>query len=75
VKVVGKDEMVEPVEELYDGVETVHGPCYLGDKVNASGGREAAVTTRPKVGWVKFREWGELLRGRRFQMQTTGKFS
>ena len=30
--------LVEPVEELCEEVETVRGFCYLGDRVNASGG-------------------------------------
>jgi len=37
------DEMVEPVEELRDGVETVNRLYYLGDKVNASGKCEIAI--------------------------------
>ena len=32
------DGLVEPVEELCEEVETVRGFCYLGDRVNASGG-------------------------------------
>ena len=40
------DGLVEPVEELCQEVETVRGFCYLGDRVNASGGCEAAVTAR-----------------------------
>jgi len=39
--------MVQPVEELCDGIETVKGFSYLGD---ASGGCEAAVTARARVG-------------------------
>ena len=46
--------------KLYDGVETVKGFCYLGDRLNASGGCEMAVTARARLGWVKFRECGEL---------------
>ena len=38
------------------------GFCYLGNRVNASGGCEAAVTMRASIGWVKFRECGELLK-------------
>ena len=53
--------LVEPVEELCEEVETARGFCYLGDRVNASGGCEAAVTARARIGWVKFRECGELL--------------
>ena len=36
----------------------MRGFCYLGDRVNASGGCEAAVTARARIGWVKFRECG-----------------
>ena len=31
-------------------LETVRGFCYLGDMGNASGGREAAVTARTRMG-------------------------
>ena len=33
---------------------------YLGDRVSAGGGCEAAVTARTRCGCVKFRESGEL---------------
>jgi len=32
------ERAVKPVEKLCDEVETVNGFCYLGDKLNASGG-------------------------------------
>ena len=35
------DGIVEPVEELREEVETVRHFCYLGDKVNVSGGCKA----------------------------------
>lgn len=63
---------MEPVEELCNEVETVKGFCYLGDRVNASGGCEAAVTARARFGWVKFRECGELLNGKRFSLKVKG---
>ena len=47
------EEVVEPVECFYDGVETVKGFCYLGDRLNVSGWCEMTVTAR--LGWVKFR--------------------
>ena len=47
--------LVGPVEELGEEVETVKGFCYLGDRVNASGGCEAAVTARVRIEWVKFK--------------------
>ena len=37
--------------------------------MNASGGSEAAVTARTRVGWIKFRECGELLYGRKFSLK------
>ena len=40
--------------------------CYLGDRLNASGGSEAAVTVSTQIGWIKFRECDELLYGRKF---------
>ena len=46
--------------------------CYLGDRLNASGGCETAVTSRVRIGWMKFREDGELLRGRRFSLRMKG---
>ena len=38
----------------------MRGFCYLGDRVNAAGGCEAAVTARARIGWVKFREGGRV---------------
>ena len=53
---------MDSVEELCEEVETVIGFCYLGDRVKAGGGCEAAATERAKIGWVKFRECRELLK-------------
>ena len=60
------------MEELCEEVETVRGFCYLGDRVNASGGCEAAVTTRARIGWLKFRECEELLNSKRFSLTVKG---
>ena len=66
-------DLVELVEELYEEVETVRGFCYLGDRVNPSGGCEAAVVTaRARIGWVKFRECGELLNSKTFSLKVKG---
>ena len=62
------DGLVKSVEELCEEVEKVRGFCYLGDRVNASGGCEAAVTARARIGWVKFKECGELLNLKRFSL-------
>ena len=69
----GAEEMGEQiVEKLCDEVETVKEFTYLGDRVDGSGGCEAAVTARARFGWVKFRECGELLRGKRFSLKMKG---
>ena len=59
------------IEKLCDEVETVNGLCFLGDRLNFSGGCEAAVTAR--VRWVRFRECGELLLGDRFSLRMKDK--
>ena len=46
---------------------------YLEDKLNSSGVCEAAVTARARMGWVRFRECGELLLGNRFPLGMKGK--
>ena len=47
---------MELEETLCDEVETVRELTYLGDRVSAGGGCEAAVTERTRCGCVKFRE-------------------
>ena len=63
--------IVEP-EELCEEVETVRDFCYLGDRVNASGGYEGAVTARARIGWMKFKECKELLNSKRFSPKMKG---
>ena len=60
------------MEVLCDEVETVKIFCYLGDRLNGSGGWETAVTSKVRIGWMKLRECGELLRGRRFSLRMKG---
>ena len=60
-------------EKLCEEVETVKAFNYLGDRINALGGCEAAVTSRTRLGWMKFRECGELLTARRFTLRLKGK--
>ena len=67
------EEMVDSIEKLCDEVETVNGFCYLGDRLNASGGCEAAVTARVRIGWVRFRECEELLLENRFPLKMKRK--
>ena len=65
------DDKEEPVEVLCDEVETVKGFCYLGERLNAGGGCEAAATARVRIGWMKFRECRDLLLGR-FSLKMKG---
>ena len=68
------EEIVEPCEEIFSNqVEFVKSICYLGNRLNASGGSEAAVTARNRIGWIKFRECGELLYGRKFLLKMKGR--
>ena len=48
-------EAVKLEETLCDEVETVMEFTYVGDRVNAGGGCEAAVTVRTRCRWVKLR--------------------
>ena len=66
---------VDSIEKLCDEVETVNGLCYLGDRLNSSGGWEAAVRATVRIGWVRFRECGELLLGNRFLLRMKGSLS
>ena len=43
-------------------METVNVFCCLGDRLNASGGCEVADTVRVRIGWVRFKECGKLLK-------------
>ena len=62
-----------PDEKLCDGVETVSKFTYLGDRLNATGGCETAVTARSRIGWMRFRKCSEILKGRRFSFKMKGK--
>ena len=62
-----------PNEILCDGVETVSKFFYLGDRLNATGGCETAVTARARIGWMKFSECCEILKGRRFSLKMKEK--
>ena len=55
-------------------MEAVQEFTYLGDRVSAGGGCEAAVIARTICGWVKFMECCELLYGRRFPLRQKGAF-
>ena len=55
---------MEQEEKLCNEVETVSELTYLGDRLSAGGGCEAAVTVRTICGWVTIRECSELLHSR-----------
>ena len=65
-------EAVEQKEKLCDALETVREFTYLGERVNAGGGCEVAVTARTGCRWVKIREYCELLYGRRIPLKLKG---
>ena len=50
---------VDGIEKLCDEVQTVNGFCYLGNRLIANGGCDAAVTARVRIGWVRFKKCGE----------------
>ena len=52
--------IVDLIQKLRDGVETVNGFCCLGDRPSSSRGCGAAVTARVRISWIRFRECGEL---------------
>ena len=68
-----KEGTVNSIDKLCDEVETVNRFCYLGGRLNASGGCEAAVIPSVRIGWVRFRECGELLFGKRFPFKKKSK--
>ena len=63
---------MEQEVRLCDEVGTVREYTYLGDRLSAGGGCEAAVIVRTRCGWVKFREFCYLLYVRRFPLKLKG---
>ena len=55
------EETVDLIKKLCNKVETVNGFHYLGDRLNASGGCEVAVTARVRIPRIRFRECGGCL--------------
>ena len=58
---------------FYDQIEFVKVFCCFEDRLNTSGESEAVVTARMRIGWIKFRECGELLYGRKFLLEMKGR--
>ena len=63
----------DSIKTLCNKVETMNKFCYLGDRLNSSGGCEVVVTARVRITWVRFRECGELLLGNRFFLRMKDK--
>ena len=63
---------MEQEVKLCDEVETVKEFTYLGDRVSAGGGCEAAVTVRTRYRWVEFMDCSELLYRGRFPLRLKG---
>ena len=61
-------------KKLHGEVESVQRFAYLGDRVSTRRVCKSAVMTRTRCGWVKFRECGELLYGRRFPLNLKWAF-
>ena len=61
-------EVLERKERLFNEIETIGEFAYLGNRMSAGGGCEAAVTARVRCWWVKLRKCGEILYWRRFSL-------
>ena len=70
---VVKNFKVSADEKLCDGVETVSKFTYLGDRLNATGGCETAVTARSRIGWMKLWECNEILKRQKVFIKMKGK--
>ena len=55
------EEREAGLEVCGDTYEVVESFCYLGDMLGAEGGADAAVTSRVRSGWKKFRELAPFL--------------
>jgi len=63
----------EIIVKICDDVGTVKRFCYLGDQLSANDGCEAAVTARTRIRWIKFRECGKILFGKRYYLKMKDK--
>ena len=64
---------VESKAGMNEGIDRVESFVYLGDKLNAGGGCLNAVTSRVRVGWMKFRELNGVLCGKKWSLKMKGK--
>ena len=47
--------------------------CYFGERLNASGKNEAALTVRTQIEQIKFGKYGELLNGKKLLLKMKGR--
>ena len=74
-----REQCVKAIEEsdkdipIFDLVEFVKSFFYLRNRLNTSGGSEAAVTARMRIGWIKFREGGSCIMKKAFVKKMKGR--
>ena len=66
----GYHKNVDQTETLHDDVETVTELSHIGDGINSA--CIEALTSRTRIGWVKFRECQHLLCGKKFPLKIKG---
>ena len=64
--------VVDQEKKLHVDVETVADLSYLGNKIYSGGGCEATVTSRTRLGWIKFRDCQELRFRTKFPLKIKG---
>ena len=63
---------VDSIKKLCGEVDTVNGFCYLKDRLISSRGYKMPVTATGRIGWARFREYGQLLHENRFSLRMKG---
>ena len=66
------ERTMDSIENFCDAAKTVNRFCFLGDKLNSSGGCEMAVTARVKIGWVIQGMW-IVITWKNFSLKMKGK--
>ena len=64
--------MEDQREKWHHDVEAVREFSFMGDRIISGGGCVAAVTSRTRLGWVKFGECQDLLCGKKFPLKIKG---
>ena len=64
--------MEDQKEKLHDDVERVTEFSYLGDRINTGGAYDEAVATRSRIGLSRFKEYQDLLCGKKLSLKIIG---